>query len=586
MGRMNINFRRNMKIILLLVLPISFEMASVSRAEILSSDRVVRWQGNVGVSGGIPVYPCGVTLPANSTAAIINSNLASIASNRAVCLQAGSGTWSGVVNIPSDKVLRGSKDASGSPTTLISSSASYPTVEMGGSWAEPAVCVALSADAPKGSTTVQSATKPSCLAPGALLYINAVDDPAIVNSTGSEGMGTHLTSADNNRSLGHFVKVTSITGTNNPYTVNIELPLAYTFRVANAAQLKTVGSNWKSYNGIEDVQITLTASENTPGLSGVISMIFTSNSWVKNVKTIHSTGNAAVWMYSTYRDEVRDSWFYDGTNFTAGVGYGISMFYYTTANLIENNIIRYFHAGTPVNYGGAYNVFGYNYILEGNAPPTGGSTPGPSTHGAHAYMNLWEGNYSTNRALFDFTHGSGSHQTLFRNRIEGLDDYNTQNAVAIDYYNRYVNVVGNVLGKTGVHTAYKAACAPGIDGSGGPYVFALGYVWNYPVAGHDGCDPTVSTTDATHTLIHGNYAYCTSGTGCNTVSWDAAIADRSIPNSYYLSSKPSFFGGLPWPAIGPDLNPMVGSIPAKHRYEGIPIPPASQVNPPSNVRIP
>jgi hypothetical protein len=41
-------------------------------------------------------------------------------------------------------------------------------------------------------------------------------------------------------------------------------------------------------------------------------------------------------------------------------------------------------------------------------------------------------------------------------------------------------------------------------------------------------------------------------------------------------SKPTIFGNLPWPPTGPDLNPMVGTIPPQKRYEDMgrkPFPP-------------
>ncbi len=33
--------------------------------------------------------------------------------------------------------------------------------------------------------------------------------------------------------------------------------------------------------------------------------------------------------------------------------------------------------------------------------------------------------------------------------------------------------------------------------------------------------------------------------------------------------KPAFFGDLPWPCIWPDLDPVVGKLPAKERFEEI-----------------
>jgi len=48
-------------------------------------------------------------------------------------------------------------------------------------------------------------------------------------------------------------------------------------------------------------------------------------------------------------------------------------------------------------------------------------------------------------------------------------------------------------------------------------------------------------------LRHGNWDSLN-----NAVIWDANIPDHTIPNSLYLTGKPSWWGDLPWPPIGPD----------------------------------
>ena len=72
-----------------------------------------------------------------------------------------------------------------------------------------------------------------------------------------------------------------------------------------------------------------------------------------------------------------------------------------------------------------------------------------TNHGAHGLMSLWEGNMAE-QWQNDGYHGSGSHQTLFRNWFHGLHPTNTQNRKMIDLCRAsyYQNVVGNVLGDT------------------------------------------------------------------------------------------------------------------------------------------
>jgi hypothetical protein len=71
-------------------------------------------------------------------------------------------------------------------------------------------------------------------------------------------------------------------------------------------------------------------------------------------------------------------------------------------------------------------------------------------------------------------------------------------------------------------------------------------------------DPDVAGT----LLRHGNYDHYHQG-----VVWDLDIVSHVIPASLYYSSKPSFFGSLLWPPIGPDVVGLVTSIPARARWD-------------------
>ncbi len=58
----------------------------------------------------------------------------------------------------------------------------------------------------------------------------------------------------------------------------------------------------------------------------------------------------------------------------------------------------------------------------------------------------------------------------------------------------------------------------------------------------------------------------------HSIAWDAAISDHAIPNSYFRSSKPLWFGNLPWPPFDPANPPgalndaNLCRIPAGYRY--------------------
>ena len=66
-------------------------------------------------------------------------------------------------------------------------------------------------------------------------------------------------------------------------------------------------------------------------------------------------------------------------------------------------------------------------------------------------------------------------------------------------------------------------------------------------------------------LREGNFDYVT-----NQVHWDTTA--QTIPASLYLTSKPAFFGSLPWPWVDPTGATKLHTLPAKARFEGTPLP--------------
>jgi hypothetical protein len=189
--------------------------------------------------------------------------------------------------------------------------------------------------------------------------------------------------------------------------------------------------------------------------------------------------------------------------------------------------------------------------------------------------NLVEGNVMGKFAA-DGYHGSGSHTVLLRNRILGTSRWqyvDHRTAVQIDRRNQFYSLVGNVLGS--VVTPPSLAYATTSDWNGDA-VFRLGfpdvgndsYVGTWPptpLAFDDGgprdlyVDRNLTTNGTT--LIEGNWDSVT-----QHVDWSAG--PQSIPASLFLTSKPAWFGSLPWPPVDPNGtqsdDPSV--IPAGYRY--------------------
>ena len=127
-------------------------------------------------------------------------------------------------------------------------------------------------------------------------------------------------------------------------------------------------------------------------------------------------------------------------------------------------------------------------------------------------------------------------------------------SVDLHSFNRSISSVGNVFGQPGLAGVYELN---NVSCSNQPAAYKLGY-------NNDGdCDPAGNDPQVASTLLrHGDFEYFT-----GSLVWDPAIPDHDLPDSYYLTSKPSFFGDLRWPAFGSDLAPVIGVLPARHCFE-------------------
>jgi hypothetical protein len=94
------------------------------------------------------------------------------------------------------------------------------------------------------------------------------------------------------------------------------------------------------------------------------------------------------------------------------------------------------------------------------------------------------------------------------------------------------------------------------------YSFGFGY----SEASDDGSFAEDNKLPFTTAILHGNYNFAADST-----VWDPTIASHALPASLYRTSKPTWWGNLPWPSIGPDSsNPTLvlkGDNPAKVRFE-------------------
>ena len=97
------------------------------------------------------------------------------------------------------------------------------------------------------------------------------------------------------------------------------------------------------------------------------------------------------------------------------------------------------------------------------------------SHDAGTGMNLFEGNVG-NAFVMDTYHGTGNLATLFRNRLTGTEGTKTANTIPVNIfaYNRFVNVIGNVLGMPGHHHVYESSRSSS-RGRPTQSIYVLGY---------------------------------------------------------------------------------------------------------------
>lgn len=537
----------------------------IASSEILPVDRRVTWQGNVGVSGDIPnrttirncVTSDGAHADGADTRDHISTCLANTPSGGVAYLPAGTYSIASAITIPVNKSLRG---AGMGVTTIAGLSGASKLIQVG-SASGIGAAVNISSGNTKGSTTVTTSTAHG-LSVGNYVIIDQLDCPSCIptiTNVGNGGTCGWCSYYRPGRTTGQSNKVVGIPSSTQ---VTLEIPLYWTYQMSQTPQIMSV--SFTSGAGLED----LTVNNSTSGAQYAVVFDQVANSWFYRVEVI-STAYQIVRVFGSYRNTIRGCKFHEGnpTSATSGSAFGPSRGYgikfeglENSGNLIENNI--FYHHSMAVADEGPFsgNVIAYNYVT--NMYHYSSATAGESLsalHGAHPFMNLWEGNYSNGKYNADNYWGSSSNNTLFRNRIINEVGFSSNNYIIdLNSKGHYNNIVGNVLGTVGIETVYEYENA---DHSGtNKVIYSLGYT-TAGDTGASGNDPSVKTT----LYRHGNWDSVN-----NAIVWDSSNADHAIPTSLYLLSKPSWWciETPSYPPIGPDVSPMASSIPAKIIYEG------------------
>jgi hypothetical protein len=266
-------------------------------------------------------------------------------------------------------------------------------------------------------------------------------------------------------------------------------------------------------------------------------MQYVSNSWIMDVAAIteaDSEADSYFYFQNTYGCEVRECWAQGIPPLHAGSGqgYGVYLVSPNSDALVEDNIFVNNQIANNIAGGGSGCVFGYNYCVGTiNTDAPWYMSADLDTHGGEPAVNLFEGCVCDGLS-FDNTWGGDAFDTAFRCWLTGhggeapAHGYGTNNQIPIDLEdNSYSpNIIGNVLGDPNKQ---------------------------------DQQDSEISSEPQNTMFSEGNYSF-------RNGSVDKSV---SLPPSLYYTSKPFWWGRLPWPAIGPDTNPKNGTIPAQQRYD-------------------
>jgi hypothetical protein len=568
MLRSSLIMKRNRLLLFsLILLCLSPYSHAQSWSGIIDPKRAIDWSG-AGVKGGIPnaTTICNTIAPYTGTAAAINTALSgcsggTLASPKVVLLSpAGTYTLSTcIADTTSNVVLRG---LGADQTKLI------VTGKCGGDflaaslmiWSGENNCCPVAGGAiqhtgtwtagyAKG-TTVVTLGSTTGLAQGNTIVLDQLDDtvdgwPAagdIIVSTSSssprftsEGGGNIVRAS---RANSVIATVTNISGSNVTIDPPIQLP--------NYRSGQTPGAWWGNTTvsgvGIENLSVDSKGN----GGSDSIGFYNALNCWVKGVRSIApvngQTEHYNIRMVVSARITIRDSYIY-GPSSQANTNYGITS-WLVSDNLTENNILDAQQSAVVENAPNAGSVYGYNYAVNTVSGAAGSHVP----HEGGEAMILAEGNDWTG-VRYDIIHGTHQFFTTFRNFFNGGVIGNS--VVWMQSFNRFMNFVGNVLG-SGSYTTYQTSGAPT-----GTEIFDFGD----PCSGCSGGTVSADARVLATSMRWGNYDTVNAAvrfvnaevpSGITNFS-NAVPANNNLPASFYLNAKPSWFGSVTWPPIGPDV---------------------------------
>ncbi len=355
----------------------------------------------------------------------------------------------------------------------------------------------------------------------------------------------------------------------NPDTITFTTPIMIAYPVAKQSQvIRYTGIQVHNQGvGIEDLTMS-------GGQAGNVRVTTTAKSWVKNIECKNFL-SPCVDIYDAFRFQVLDSYLHDAFNPVPGGGaYLLSMRSGSSECLFENNIAVRGNKAIVARASGAGSVVGYNYMQDTliNYAPLSQEVGVNASHYPAPHHVLFEGNQSQNYDS-DFTFGSSTDMTIFRNWLEGerrtmpTQMGRSYRAGGLAEGSLRHAFYGNILGRpVFVLPENKWVYEDFCDGTTTTSMNVAcdnnhAAIWKLGVSSLQAQlgDPAVAAT----VIRDGNYDYLT-----DTQRWHNG-SPVTIENSLYLTGKPSFFTeSQTWPWV----NPTTGTtyeLPATKRYDRV-----------------
>ena len=549
-------------------------------SDVLDSARAMDW---ASIPYSIPTdwTQCGSTITAPSSTAEINAAIAACGPNQYVQLGAGTFTPASGITIETNNVaLRGM----GPGQTIIDSGAvacflgnTNICISTGGNYLNgtPTIVNGVSGFSP-GSTSLV-VDDASGISIGQYVIVTQLNDTSPDANGGfivCEGVWTAGACEGGQGTTRQVIQVVKVTNkSSNTLTISPELHY-YKWSDSQTPQVNYFTGGTSSFLhdiGVEN--LTVHDTSGTEVMYGAIQFGHTGGGWVKNV-VVNQCVTACVHTGESTKITVRDSYFYKSPGGGASSRYGISCSNSSDIAVI-NNIFQQIQASFANNGGCAGGIWAYNTSRNQPWPFDWNNPAIYSTHAAGSMLWLVEGN-DANGMTQDLSHGTSCCITAFRNYWNGksyvgdlgLATANTQVTNLMAWVSRRDNFLGNVLGSNDLHTNYESSQGPnGVEGNLAVSIYSLGYVGaGESTTGFGGYDAAAWSS----LYRFGNYDYASDATrwcgNSGSTGWATTCAStsevpatqtvpaaESLPASFFLSSKPSWFGSTVWPAIGPEV---------------------------------